>query len=226
MIRKPLRKILVAAPAISFSNASKLEIMKEGEWLTFNRFAPTERNLSCFKSEIKEFPQNSWLVNVPGIPLVESGLKGVAGPGLPKDELFVPEAISERLSSIVGQYDKWRPYPAEKPLTPYAIEMALKFTKKRCKLLREIHDSQVWEFLFYVEHATASLAHLSEPEALVIFKHVVEAAIDASKAWSSCPIVVFSPYGAKSKPGFIASNIELGTKEKATWDIIRSYVNG
>lgn len=226
MIRKPSRKILVSVPAISFKNASTLQQMIDKQWLTFNRFTPETRNLSSFSSELTEFPKNSVFVNVPGVPLEKNGLRGVAGPGLPKEELFVPEALAPRLEHVAGQYDKWRPYPAEKPLTPYAIQMANRITKKRCKLLKELYDKQAWEFIFYVEHSTASLAHLDELEAILVCETVVEAALKASRTWSSCPLVIFSPYGPKNQSGFLASNILFESQENSNWDTIRSYING
>jgi len=211
-------KILVSIPSISISTFPQMG------WIPAP-FSTTERTLDCFKTELSGLSVDKlWGVNIPHFSLSEHGASGVAGPGMPHRELFFPEEIEPRLSMICGTYDKWRPYPAEK-LTPYAIQMAVKFARKRCKLFKHIAENMDWDVLFYVEHSPSSLAHLDNEVAGLIAKEVMESVVKVSEQWPSVPIVIFSPYGTGDDGGFIVSNLQ-GQEANGDWDWIRRYLNG
>lgn len=213
-------RILVAVPGISYSVISrKLEPMG---FVAQGRFSPSARNLDAFSDELKKFepPSYMWGVNIPHWPMEATSTKGVAGPGRPQDELFYPRKLQRELSGLCGKYDKWRPYPAE-TLSGYAIDMASRFSKKRCKMFAEIARKQAASVLFYVEHSPASLAHLSMEEALVVAEAVIKAAIRVS--CPDEPFVVFSPYGADGGDGFYASN-GAGQMDVSDWDAVRRFL--
>ena len=208
-------KILVAIPSISRSN------FPDVGWLPAD-FQANSKTMDCFKTELNGIQINKlWGINIPNFSLAEHGASGVAGPGRPHDELFFPEEIGESLSMVCGTYDKWRPYPAE-VLTPYTVQMAAKFARKRCKLFKHIAEKMDWDTLFYVEHSPASVAHLDQEVAQVIAREVVEAVAGVAQQWPSVPLVIFSPYGVNGD-GFIVSNLKV-VEAAGTWQWIRDYL--
>lgn len=210
-------RILVSVPSISKKNFPDLG------WIPAP-FEPGTRNMDCFKEELDEVcVSRLWGVNIPHFSLMRHAASGVAGPGMPREELFVPPEIGERLSLVCGKYDKWRPYPAEK-ITPYAIQMAMKFARKRCRLFKHVADNMDWDVLFYVEHSPSSLAHLDVDVAQVIANDVIQSVVNVAKQWPSVPLVIFSPYGTGDEDGFIISNLPDGAV--GTWQWIREFING
>lgn len=221
-------RILVAIPALSFKSANESEVIRKLLDLVppVGKFKPTQQTLDVFPKELSGLrPKKMWGINIPHWPLEETNCKGVAGPGLPGDELFRPPEIGKQLKRLCGEYDKWRPYPATPPISPYNIKIAKRFAKKRCRMFKEIADTQSWDTLFYVEHSPASLAHLDEDVALEIAENVIEEAVAVSRSWSNAFLVIFSPYGIGKQPGFVVSNIIEGSAI-TSWDGIRHYING
>jgi hypothetical protein len=221
-MKKP--RLLVSLPAISFDQ------VEEGlgtSFLDVSPFTRTYATLDVFHKEIGGTkPRNgTWGLNVPHWPLESNGANGVAGPGLPKGELFVPGRIRRRLEGIAGSYDKWRPYPAEDPLSSYAVRVARKFAQKRSKMLITISEDYPWDLIFYVEHAPASIAHLSSKRAMEVAEIPIRHAISVSKSWPNAMVVIFSPYGVGKKPGFVVSNALEG-KDISTWEAVRMFLSG
>lgn len=218
-------RMLVALPAISYKSASRMEVLKD--FLSIEVFEPTLTTLDVFPHEMKGIsPPHFWSVNVPHWPMQASGTRGVAGPGKPADELFSPTYLQKTMAPICGKYDKWRPYPAEKPLSNYAVEMAERFSKKRCRMFDKIIDSDMpCETLFYAEHAPASLAHVSRRAARVSAEVIIDLVKGTAQRNPRWELVIFSPYGVGSKPGFVVSN-RMDAKHLSNWTEIRKYLNG
>jgi hypothetical protein len=182
--------------------------------------------LDCFPKELGELrPKNAWGINIPHWPLEDTFVQGVAGPGMPHEELFNPPELKGRFQRLCGTYDKWRPYPAEAPLSSYNVDIAKRFCRKRCRMFQEVASKMDWDLLFYVEHSPASLAHLSEKIAMEIADVVVSKAIAVARSCPGASLVIFSPYGIGSAPGFAVSNAIDGGK-LASWEGIRRYING
>jgi hypothetical protein len=217
-------KILVAVPSISHEMAQSISNLSH--YLSIESFEKTQNTLDVFIDEMKDVaPENFWTLNVPHWPIEERGTKGVAGPGKPHQELFVPGYLQKTLAPLCGKYDKWRPYPAAKPLSPYSINMAKRFAKKRCKMFHKIVDDMPFETLFYVEHGPASLAHLSKKTAVEIANEVIAEANYAASKNPRYDIVIFSPYGVGNTPGFVVSK-RMDAKLLSNWTAIRQYLNG
>ncbi len=217
-------RILVAVPAVSLDMSLKVSALKS--FLSIEQFEPTIDNLDVFPREMKGVaPEGFWTVNVPHLHLEETGTHGVAGPGLPLDELFYPAYLAKNFQPLCGQYDKWRPYPAKKPLSNYNCDMATRFTKKRCKMVNLIVEEMPFETLFYVEHAAASLAHVSKKAAIDAAELVIESVVEIAGRHPAYELVIFSPYGIGSTPGFVVSN-RMDAKLLSNWNEIRNYLNG
>jgi hypothetical protein len=211
-------RILVSIPSISIDNFPDLG------W-TPAEFQKTSTTLDCFKSELEGIKvKKLWGVNIPHFSLADHGACGVVGPSKPFDELFYPPEIGERMSMICGTYDKWRPYPAE-VMSPYTVQIAVKFARKRCKLFKHVAENMDWDALFYVEHSPSSLAHLDKEVAQLIAKDVMESVVKVAEQWPSVPLVIFSPYGTNGENGFIVSNLQE-VDAVGTWDWIREFING
>jgi hypothetical protein len=221
-MKKP--RLLVALPAISFDQANGLF---GDNFLDVAPFARTTSTLDVFPRELGSVavPANAWGVNVPHWPLERNGASGVAGPGMPQGELFYPPKIRKRLEKIAGAYDKWRPYPAEPPLSAYNSRMARRFAKKRSRMFEKIADGYPWDLLFYVEHSPASVAHLSQAVALSVAEIPIKYVSRVMSAWPNAEVVIFSPYGVGRTPGFSVSN-SLEGKDISTWEAIRTFLSG
>ena len=213
-------RILVSVPAVSFDDVKDQEYLKDFVQDPVP-FSPSSYNLDCFTAlSEEESPLKLFGVNIPHLTLSGHAI-GVAGPNKPHDELFVPPSLRERMVKLCGKYDKWRPYPAQ-VLSNYAINMAKRFTGKRCKMFTEASNKASWEILCYVEHAPASLIHQNRKTALKIAKIVINSTIQAISDWPGVPVVLFSPYGYKQKDGFICSNI-VDCKKLDNWEGIKKY---
>lgn len=219
-------RILVSTPAISYADIVDNQIIRKFFVEDAVEFEPLNDTLDVFGKELSSVsPQNMFGINVPNFPLEARGVKGVAGPGKPQDELFYPPDLKRKLQSMCGKYDKWRPYPAEEPLSQYAMKMARRFTTKRCKMFEAASTKLSWDLLFYVEHSPASLAHLDKGCAMEIADKVFWQAVRTSCEWPSVPIVIFSPYGVGGVSGFSVSR-NVGSAPMNDWGCIRRYVNG
>lgn len=217
-------RILVSTPAICLANVVDLPVIKNLFVDDPVEFESAEQTLDSFKSGLEGVkPKNMWGLNVPNFPLELNGAKGVAGPGKPQEELFYPPELKRKLQPLCGKYDKWRPYPADKPLSEYAMKMAKRFTNKRCRMFDFASRKLSWDLLFYVEHSQASLAHLDSDLAVEIAEKVFEQLARTCSEWPSVPVVLFSPYGTKGRPGFVVSKNIVGPMNN--WEHIRSYVN-
>lgn len=219
--------VLIAVPGLSLATMSKSKFLNGGsELLDIGSFEPTQRTLDVFPDEMKDIsPPGFWSVGVPHWPLEENGTSGVAGPGLPQDELFVPESIAEDMEELAGTYDKWRPYPAQEPLSQYALKMARKFATKRGKFFEHIFKFVQWETIFWVEHAPASIAHLDQDSALAVSDRILGKALKIARRKPQATFVYFSPYGVGADPGFVVSN-RLEPSSLRDWAGIRQYLNG
>jgi hypothetical protein len=212
-------RILVSIPAVSLSDIE----LPRGFVTEPCSFPSGTRNLDVFKHELEGVsPDGAWMLNVPNFPLEERGATGVAGPGHPSSELFVPPELEESLSDVAGKYDKWRPYPASSA-SNYAKKMALRFARKRCKVFLHAARQMEWEVLFYVEHSPASIAHLDRDAAAKAAQIVVSSVDKAMADLPGVPLVLFSPYGAGEDDGFVVSN---RVEDKNSWVFIREFLNG
>jgi len=219
--------VLIAVPGISYASFIKSRFVNgDSEIIEAAEFSPTDRTLDVFPKEMKDLsPPGFWGIGIPHWPMVETMTNGVAGPGLPREELFVPEQIEEDMNELAGQYDKWRPYPAEAPLSQYACRMARKMTTKRCKFFDHIFNYTQWETIFWVEHAAASIAHLDQEAAMEISDRILGKSLKIVRKRPAATFVYFSPYGAGTDPGFVVSN-RLDQKLLSDWNGIRQYLNG
>jgi len=219
--------VLIAIPGISHDLALKSRALTEtGEFVEIGKFTPTLATLDVFPQEMHNLSvPGFWSIGIPHWPLEATGTHGVAGPGLPKEELFVPEEIKEDMEELCGAYDKWRPYPAEAPLTSYMTKIARKFSTKRGKAFEHIVQYVQWETIFWVEHAPTSLVHLDEEEALGIMDRLLFKAFGPIRSHASATFVCFSPYGLNGEPGFVISN-RLEVSKVSNWNCIRKFLNG
>ncbi len=219
--------VLIAVPGISYASFIKSRFVNgDSEIVDVSEFTPTDRTLDVFPKEMKGIsPPGFWGIGIPHWPMVENLTNGVAGPGLPKEELFVPESIEEDMQELAGQYDKWRPYPAIEPLSQYACKMARKMTTKRGKFFEHVLNFTLWETIFWVEHSAASIGHLDQDAAMEISDRIFGKSIKAVRKRPAATFVYFSPYGVGNDPGFVVSN-RLDPKLLSNWDGIRQYLNG
>lgn len=219
--------ILIAVPGVSHSMFSGSKFLNgNSELLDPVEFKPTGRTLDVFPQEMKGmFVAGFWGIGIPHWPMAENGTHGVAGPGLPKEELYVPESIAEDMEEVSGKYDKWRPYPAQEPLSQYAEKMARKFSTKRGKFFEHIFRYTLWENIFWVEHAPASLAHVDRDAAMKNVDRILGKAMRVVRRKPAATFVFFSPYGPGEEPGFlVSSRLEPGAI--VDWEGIRNYLNG
>lgn len=217
-------RILVSIPSLSHKMARKCDALYPfHDIVPFEPVAP--RNLDVFAQELKGLrPPGFFGINVPNWPLREYGGQGVAGPGLPTDELFYPASIRKVLISRAGVYDKWRPYPAQRPLSDYNVNMAMRYARKRVRMFEKAAEDLRWETLVYVEHSPASLAHLSRKKAEEIADKVMRTSVKVCYSMHYADAVLFSPYGVGGEPGFVVSS---GDPEKVkTWEGIRAFLEG
>lgn len=224
-----LMNVLISVPGISYSSFIQSRFVNgDSELIEVGEFEPTERTLDVFPQEMKgkglEAP-GLWTIGVPHWPLGETSTFGVAGPGLPKDELFSPEQIMEDMEELAGSYDKWRPYPAEAPISNYAKRMARKFTTKRGKFFEHIYTYCPWTTIFWVEHSPASLAHIDQEAAVENSDRVLGKALKVIRRRAGTTFVYFSPYGVGTEPGFVVSN-QLDPALLKDWNGIRRFLNG
>lgn len=217
-------RIIVSTTAIPFEWVKDHQFLKESFIQKVAPFKSSGDGLGIY-SELHngELPTRMVGINVPNYPLCQNKAKGVAGPGKPAEELFVGPGI-DNMKHLAGTYDKWRPYPAEE-LTDYAIKMAKKFAKKRCRMFIEAGDTMSWDVLVYVDHAPASIAHLSKDATMNVVYEIFSNTIKVSRAWPTVPVVLFSPYGVDDLPGFVVSNT-LDVTTITNWDGIRGVFNG
>jgi hypothetical protein len=218
-------KILISVPGISFEMVQKSRAFTLGDLVDWGKFEPTQSTLDVFPAEMKGlYVPGLWSVGIPHWPMAENGTNGIAGPGLPKDELYVPDSIKSDMEELCGRYDKWRPYPAESA-SPYTVKMARKFSTKRGKAFEHIARFMRWETLFWVEHAPASLAHVAQSEALSIMDRLLFKSLGAIRSRGGATFVFFSPYGLGGEAGFSVSN-RLENRDICTWQGIRNFLNG
>lgn len=216
-------RILVSVPSLSFDDIKDKDFLKSFVQDPLP-FSPSSHNLDCFMELSKEeCPLKLFAINVPHLALTGHAI-GVSGPNNLQNELFVPLSLREKMVRLCGHYDKWRPYPAEK-LTNYAISMAWKFAKKRCKMFTEASNKASWDVLCYVDHSPASLIHLDRKEALRAAEIIINATIQAISDWPSIPVVLFSPYGYPKADGFVCSNI-VDASKLTNWKGIKNYFYG
>lgn len=212
-------KILVAIPAVSKS------ILKHHYLEYFvdsGPFLPTGRTLDVFSDELKGVEIPGLLgINVPHWSFDLRGGYGVSGPGSGK--LWHPESVQEVLADMAGVYDKWRPYPAQSPLSRYNVDMARRFARKRSRMFVRAAEDMKWDTIFYVEHSSASIAHLDERRATAIALKVVKATTEVASSMPFVDVVVFSPYGIGRKDGFVVSN-RIVASELGLWPKIRRYL--
>lgn len=220
-------RVLIAVPGLSFNTFKASKFLNGGsELLDPVEFAPAGSTLDVFPAEMKGLsPPGFWGIGIPHWPMEQTLTNGVAGPGQPTEELFVPEAIKEDMEELAGSYDKWRPYPATGPISEYEKKIARKFSTKRGKFFEHIFRYVQWETLFWVEHAPASLAHMDQEAALENSERILGKALRVVRRKPDVTFVYFSPYGMGSDPGFVVSN-RLDAARLANWESIRSYLNG
>lgn len=218
--------ILIALPGVSYEMALKSKALAKGDFVEIGKFEPTLDNLDVFPQEMKGVsPPGFWSIGIPHWPLEQTGTYGVAGPGLPAEELFYPKEIVEDMNELCGAYDKWRPYPAEEPVSQYMRKIARKFSTKRGKVFEHVVRFMQWETLFWVEHAPTSLAHVDEEGSLAIADRLLFKALGPVRSQAGATFVCFSPYGMGGQPGFVVSNrIEVSTI--CNWEGIRQFLNG
>lgn len=217
--------ILVALPGVSYTAFQRSKVLYDP--LVSGPFEPTGRTLDVFPLEMAsvEIPYMCG-VNIPHWPMAAHKTKGVAGPGVPQDELFHPESLEKPLSKLCGQYDKWRPYPAQ-TLSKYSVQMAKRFAKKRCRMFDYMVGQDFGTCVFYVEHSPASVAHLSAKTALSIADFALERILNTANKHPNCPMLIFSPYGVGKRPGFFVSNGAGRVGAEATsanWDLVRAFL--
>lgn len=213
-------RILVSIPSVS----DKFLDTEEAEaFLDSAPFCPTGRTLDVFATELAKLKVDKLFgVNIPHWTL-QGDDQGISGPGA--GPLWVPPSLEKKFSVRAGVYDKWRPYPAEPPLSRYNINMAKRFSGKRYRMFAMAADDMRWETLFYVEHSPASLAHLSEKEALKIARKVVRHVSRVALSMPYVDVVIFSPYGTGRKKGFVLSN-RIEASDLDTWPKIKAYLKG
>jgi len=217
------QRILVCLPAVGFRLSAKLPSLWKPPFLGVGRFKPTFRSLE-FSKELDIKPVGkSWSVGVPGWDLEKRGFNGVAGPG--GKPLFFPTNAARKLAQACGVYDEWRPYPAEKPLSNYAREMAIRIAKKRARVTKLITSSFPWDFIVVSDHSAASVAHVDDDAAAAASNIAIDAATSIISDWPDAILVIVGPYGVGTEDGFVVSNrMESSVIEK--WDQIRKYANG
>lgn len=219
--------VLIAVPGISLATFQQSKWLNDGsELLEPAPFEVTSRTLDVFPQEMKNLMiPGFWGIGIPHWPLEANQTNGVAGPGLPKDELFVPNIIKADMEELAGSYDKWRPYPAEAPLSQYAIKMARRFSTKRGKFFEHIFRFCPWQTIFWVEHGPTSLATVDQEAAMENSERILGKALRVVRRRPETTFVYFSPYGIGSDPGFVVSN-QLESKLLCNWENIRQYLNG
>lgn len=218
-------KIVLAFPGISHASALASKSLPDSEeFLEIPSFKATDSTLEVFRNELANIAfDDLWCIGIPHWPLLDGGFSGVAGPGLPSDELFVPDSIKSDMEELCGNYDKWRPYPAEEPLSGYAIKMARKFSTKRGKAFEHIFKYCPFETILWVEHAAASMAHLDQKAASDVMDRVLSKALPIVRSRPAVDFVCFSPYGADGSDGFVVSN-RLEASKLTDWGMMRSYI--
>lgn len=218
-------RILVAIPAVSAKMAKRCRsLIQYPDILPFE--SEGARTLDVFSTQLAGLsPDKFFGINVPHWPLEERGHRGVAGPGLPADELFYPPDLKQKLWTQSRKYDKWRPYPAEPPLSKYNVDMARKYAGKRTRIFSKVANDMRWEMLFYVEHSPASLAHLCQDTAQELSDVICEKVIEVSASMPYAKLAIFSPYGPGRQSGFVVSN-GIDSKKLCNWEGIRKYLKG
>jgi hypothetical protein len=218
-------RILVALPSISFSSAKNDGVIA-GHFDDVVRFKFAGDTLDVFANELRDIaPSNLLCINVPHWPLGSKRSMGVAGPGSGNDELFVPATMKSILAPVAKTYDKWRPYPANGPLSNYVTKMARRFAKKRCRMLQRAVSKVSCKAVFYVEHSPMSIAHLDEEQSVMVSNDVVEASVAVWRDIPGADLVIFSPYGVGERDGFVVSN-RLDPNNLSEWEGIRKYLKG
>lgn len=217
------QRVLVCLPAVGVRLSVKLVTLWNPPFLGVGRFEPTFRSLEFSKELDVKPPGKAWSVGVPGWDLEKKGMSGIAGPG--GKPLFHPPSAAKRLSHACGAYDQWRPYPAEKPLSNYAREMALRLAKKRAKATKLIASSFPWDSLVVSDHSAASVAHVDDEAAIAVSNVAIDAALSIISDWPDATLVIMSPYGVGTEDGFVVSN-RMESSVIGNWDRIRKYVNG
>lgn len=219
--------ILISVPGVSYATFINSRFVNgDSELLEVAPFQPTLGTLDVFPQEMKGLViPGFWGVGIPHWPMEANGTNGVAGPGLPKDELFVPESIREDMVEVAGKYDKWRPYPCEGEPTQYQRKMARKLSTKRGKFFEHVFLYTRWQTIFWVEHAPTSMAHVDQQAALELSDRILGKALRIIRRKPGATFVYFSPYGAKKEPGFAVSN-RLDSERLADWEGIRDYLLG
>jgi hypothetical protein len=216
--------IIISLPGISFSAApSVLDGLED--FLEIGSFQPTIRNLDVYAFELKDMKQrNLWGVNIPHWPLDTTMTNGLAGPGMPLDELVVPQSLEDEILPLIGKYDKWRPYPANGADDSYAKKLAKRFSVKRGKVFEFIVRWMKWDTIIYVDHSTACLAAVDMDGASSIANGIIAKAMRGIRHRPLSTCIIFSPYGPSSEPGFVVSN-KLDVSKIGDWDGIRKYLN-
>jgi hypothetical protein len=177
--------------------------------------------MDVYFDDVESMTDDTWVVNLPYIPLESNGLKGIAGPSK-GTELFVPPELQKELK--LGTYDKYRPYPAEES-SDYVRKMALKFTNKRIKAFEKIAKNKPWSRLIYFEHSAASIAHVNEEVAIQVAEKIFASIQKLSSELPSSDYIMVSPYGHDQSDGFVTSN-RITPSMIGSWEHIRSYLNG
>jgi hypothetical protein len=218
-------RILVALPSISFSSAKNDGVIAD-HFDDVVRFKFAGDTLDVFANELRDVaPSNLLCINVPHWQLGTKNCVGVAGPGPGNDELFFPASMRSLLAPVAGTYDKWRPYPANPPLSTYATKMARRFAKKRCRMLQRAVSKVSCKAVFYVEHSPMSIAHLDEVQSVMVSNDVFEASVAVWRDIPGADLVIFSPYGVGKRDGFVVSN-RLDPNSLSEWEGIRKYLKG
>lgn len=220
--------ILIAVPGISYETALQSSVIgSAGDLVDMNKFSPSLNTLDVFPKEMEGLKLlNFWSIGIPHWPMEANQTSGVAGPGVPVEELFFPPSAAPDMVELCGSYDKWRPYPVESaPISKYALKIASRFATKRGKLFEHIVKFCPWETIFWVEHAPASLGHVDQKAALTIADRVLSKALRVARSRPKATFVFFSPYGVGTDPGFVVSNgLEPG--RISDWPSMRQYLLG
>lgn len=189
-------------------------------------FEKTIDNIEVFSNEITNIPFESYCINVPGLPLIDNGYKGVSGPGKPVSELFSPPELELEVFGAHGIYDKWRPYPVsnEKELTNYIKKTALKFAKRRFMIFDHFILFKEWDLILYVEHSVDSIIKCNKKSGIEIANSIIKIILKLTYKIPGVPIILFSPYGVNDNGFAICNRSDL--VNGCNWNLIRDIIDG
>ena len=225
-------RILVSVPAVSYEDVRGSELFDR--FLFESAFEPSgPHNLDVFSSHTSDLRSSDFGgdflgLNIPSWDFESQGGEGVLGPGIGgKDLVFWPDSMEKRLKKVCAKYDRWRPYPAEPPLSSYNISMANRFCRKRLRMFDRLAGDRglPYELLMYVEHSPASLVHLDRLVSTKICTDVLSGVLSTSRSIPHADVVIFSPYGFGGEAGFVLSNT-TETTTLSIWAGILDYMMG